>query len=68
MSSELRHAATLMAQRMRVFRRIAEQAGEMGSRVNLAPAELWEAKDQEALDAYESALLKINGAVALPME
>lgn len=68
MSNKLRRAALLMAKRMYTFRRIAEQANDSNSRVDLAPAELWEREDQEALTAYENALLEINGAQPLPME
>jgi hypothetical protein len=64
----LRSAAALMAHRLNVFRRLAENAKEAGIRVNLAPAELWELDDQAALSAYEDALNQINGAQPLPFE
>jgi hypothetical protein len=64
----LRRAATMMAGCLHNFRRIAEQAREQETRVNLAPSEMWEAADQIALDAYETALMQINGARPLPME
>jgi hypothetical protein len=64
----LRQAAAMMAARLRVFKRIAAQANETGTRVNLAPAELWEPCDETALAAYEDALNEINGARPLPME
>ena len=70
MSAEttLRHAARLMAERLKLFKRTAEQARETDSRVDLAAAELWEPADEQALNAYDDALLQINGARPLPME
>ena len=68
MSAALREAASLMATRLRLFRRTAQQAQEADARIDLAPQELWEPPDQAALEAYEAALNEINGAQPLPME
>ena len=70
MSSDqaLRKAAALMADRLRIYRITAQSAAAREDRVDLAPCELWEPSDQAALDAYEEALNKINGAQPLPME
>lgn len=66
--ASLRAAASAMAQRLRIFQGIAQAAQERGSRVDLAPCELWEPADQAALDAYESALTEISGARPLFQE
>ena len=60
--AKLREASRLMAERLRLFRKIAEQAREVGGQVELDPSELWEQQDQAALDAYEEAVNEINGA------
>jgi len=64
----LQKAAALMAERLRAFRRLADQARESQSRIDLDPCELWERSDEAALIAYEDSLNKINGAQPLPME
>ena len=69
MSAALREAAALMASRLRLFQRTAQQAQEADARIDLAPQELWEPSDQAALDAYEAAINEINGARPLfPLE
>lgn len=64
----LRQAAASMADRMRVFKRISNQAREAERRIDLDPRELWEQADEQALSNYEDALNKINGAQPLPFE
>lgn len=49
----LETAAQHAAKRLRIFRRIADNAADIGERVDLAPAELWEPEDQAVLDALE---------------
>lgn len=66
---ELLDAAAAMADRLRVFKALQMQARERGEEVTeLHVAELFEAKDAAALEAYEEALAKFIGAVPLPME
>lgn len=64
----IRQAAILMAARMRLFKRIAEQSKEAESRIDMDPRELWDSADEAALAAYELALNEINGARPLPMD
>jgi len=68
MSAQLRIAAKMMAERLKLFRQLAQDAREREDVIELKPDELWEASDQFALDAYETALNQINGARPLPME
>lgn len=66
---ELLDAAAAMAESLRTFKRIQIQARERGDEVvELHVAELFEAKEQAALDAYEKALADFIGARPLPME
>lgn len=65
--ASIRIAAKMMAERLRVWKRLQQQARERGdSLIDLDVAELFEARDLEALTAYESALDEINGARPLP--
>lgn len=41
MTAALRNAAALMASRLRLFQRTAQQAQEADARIDLAPQELW---------------------------
>ena len=54
-------AAQRAAKRLRVFQTIAIQASVTDSRVDLAPAELWEPEDQAVLDALETEIRLANG-------
>lgn len=61
--AELRIAAKLMATRLKLFRTLVEQARERGdSRLDLALEEVWEREDEAALQAFDAALLSIQGA------
>ena len=42
-------ASQRAAKRLKVFQRIALNASEIGERVDLSPAELWEPEDQAVL-------------------
>ena len=54
-------AAQRAAKRLHVFQMIAIQASVTDSRVDLAPAELWEPEDQAVLDALETEIRLANG-------
>lgn len=54
-------AAQRAAKRLRVFQVIAIQASNTDSRVDLAPAEMWEPEDQAVLDALETEIRLANG-------
>ena len=57
----LQAAAQRAAKRLRIFRSIANNAADMDSRVNLAPAEMWEPEDQAVLDELETEIRLANG-------
>lgn len=54
-------ASQRAAKRLRVFQRIALNASEIGERVDLAPAELWEPEDQAILEALETEIRIASG-------
>ena len=54
-------AAQRAAKRLRLFHAIATNAMDANSRVDLAPAELWEPEDQDVLDALETEIRLANG-------
>lgn len=66
MSTKLQEAAKLMADRLRVLKRTAQQAKEReDTHVSLHVEEIWEAKDEAALEAYEAAYAEAIGAQPL---
>lgn len=69
MSRALQRAATLMARRLQLLKKMAHQARERGeTHLELHVDEVFESGDEQALAAYESALNEINGHQPLPME
>mgnify|MGYP003593700909 CR=1 FL=1 len=54
-------ASQAAAKRLRIFQQIASQASARDERVDLAPSELWEPKDQEALESLEHEIRLANG-------
>ena len=54
-------AAQRAAKRLRIFQRVASNAADIGDRVDLAPAELWEPEDQAVLEALEHELRLAQG-------
>lgn len=61
-------ASKKMADRLRVFRRMAQQARECEGRIDLDPREMWEQADEQALIDFENALHQIAGLRPLPMD
>lgn len=60
-------SAKLMADRLRILKRLQTQAKEEGrDHLEIHVDALWDSKDQEALDAYEEELLEHSGAQRLP--
>ncbi len=58
-----------IANRLRVFKRVALQARERGDeQVELHVAEIWEAGDEAALEAFEKALAELTGQRPLPFQ
>lgn len=64
----LLQSAKKMADRLRLFRRMAQQARECEGRIDLDPRELWEQADEQALSDFEDALNQIAGLRPLPMD
>ena len=60
-SMSLLTAAQRAAKRLRVFRAVAIHAGDMDTRVDLAPAEFWEPEYQAVLDELETEIRIANG-------
>lgn len=53
----IQKAAGLMAERLRIFRKLAAQAKERGEEfIELHPDEFWDAEDERALAAFEDAV------------
>jgi hypothetical protein len=65
--AELNAAAELLADRMRVFKRTAQQARERDEDVSsMAPAEFWASADEFALASFDLAKERLTGAQRLP--
>jgi len=58
-------AASQAAKSLNSFKRLADQAREREDRIDLAPQELWEQKDQEVLDHLELAIREAGGETPL---
>ena len=60
-------SAKLLADRLRILKKLQAQAKEEGrDTLELPVPAIFEAADQEALDAYEDELLEHSGAQRLP--
>lgn len=65
----LKISASLMAERLRVFKTLAIQAKERGEvTITLHVDEVWDANDEAALQAFEVAVAELTGAQRLPMD
>jgi hypothetical protein len=64
-SKKILHLAVQMAERMRVFRKLAIQAMETDSRIDLDPREFWEPKDQAVLDRFDTLMVELSGVKPL---
>jgi len=53
--------------RLSLFKKFSEQAQETKTRINLAPQEIWEAADDEALAALEWEINGLNGVQVTPL-
>lgn len=61
--AQMRIAAKAMAESLRDWRRLQEQARDRGdASMQLDVEELFEAKDRAALAAYDAAIIEISGA------
>jgi len=58
--------AKALARRLRLFRKLADQAGERDEQVCAWPCELWEPADQAALDKFEAVLADMKSQDASP--
>lgn len=64
-----RKAADGLEARMKIWKRLAQQAKECGrSEIRLKVAEFWETEDELALAEFEAAKAELVGAVPLPFE
>lgn len=67
--TDFRRSAALMADRLRLLKKLQAQAVDEGrTTLELDVRAIFESADQTALDAYEAELLEHSGAQRLPFE